>query len=87
VVSRISFENKPKMFSVSVEAYLNSVFLLDMIRNFLQPYQTKDEKYEKSPKLIAANYLKSWFLWDLFSFFPLALIRYNNVYEDGGYNK
>mmetsp|Transcript_31638 Transcript_31638/g.48393 ORF Transcript_31638/g.48393 Transcript_31638/m.48393 type:complete len:83 (-) Transcript_31638:2662-2910(-) len=65
---------------------MNFIFAFDMLRNFLQPFVNEQEKYITVPKVIGWRYLKTWFGWDLFAFFPLALIRANSEHSEGGYN-
>ena len=38
---RVAFENQPKWYSVTLEAYLNVVFLIDFIKHFLSPPSAK----------------------------------------------
>jgi len=83
VVSRISFEKKPRMFVVYLDNYMNVVFLIDMIRSFTEPYMEKGRIVTRT-KDIAIHYLKGWFIWDLYAFFPLAYLRYVSNWELGG---
>jgi hypothetical protein len=87
VVARVSFERKPKMPTVVIEAYLNFIYLIDMIRIFLTPIKNKDELIVFSYRAIALNYIKGWFFFDLFAFIPLGLIRKNSVWEEGSKNE
>lgn len=83
VVSRISFEKKPRLFVVYLDVYMDVVFLIDMIRNFTEPFMHKG-KLETRVKQIAKNYLFGWFIMDLYAFFPLAYFRYISKWEEGG---
>lgn len=82
VVSRISFEKKPKLFVIYLECYMDLIYLIDMFRCFTEPY-TKDGRLVTNNKLIAKHYLMTWFLLDVYSFFPLAYLRYISKWEDG----
>lgn len=83
VVLRIAFEDKPAYIMVNIDWYMNAVFLFDIIRHFTEPFM-RDSRLEMNRKKIARNYLLGWFIFDLYSFFPLALLRYNSKWEDGG---
>lgn len=85
-VFRISFEKKPVLGVVILEFYVDIVYLVDMVRIFRSPYTNENGKLVTDFKLIACRYLKTWFIPDLYSFIPLALIRYNSSREEGGYN-
>jgi hypothetical protein len=88
---RVAFENKPKWYSVALEAYLNFVFAIDFIKHFLSPpnlkktvNQTRRLYYSK--KEIAMMYVWTDGLKDLYCMFPIALIRHLNVWENGGFD-
>ena len=83
VVGRISFERKPEIEMVYIEFYMDAVFLVDMIRSFTQPYM-EGTRLITNRRAIAMRYFKTWFIFDLYSFFPLALIRYRSSWEEGG---
>jgi hypothetical protein len=83
VVSRISFEKKPQLFVVYLEYYMDVVYLIDMIRNFTEPYM-KSGRIVTDRGKIACHYLKTWFIFDLYAFYPLAYMRYISKWEDGG---
>jgi hypothetical protein len=88
---RVAFENKPKWYSVSLEAYLNVVFLIDFIKHFLSPPSTRKTNNQTrrlyySKKEIAIMYMWTDGLKDLYCMFPVALIRSQNVWELGGFD-
>jgi hypothetical protein len=87
VVIRISFEGKPGFEVVMLEFYIDLVWLVEMIRIFNSPYFNENGKMVYNKKLIAKKYLKSWFIFDLYAFVPLALIRYRSDWEAGGKDK
>jgi len=80
-VARVAFEEKPWIYVVYLEVYLDFVFLLDMVRIFNSPVLDKMNKpiYKRVP--IFKKYLGGWFWFDLFAFFPLAYFRYNSTRE------
>lgn len=55
-VYRISFEKKPSWTVVSLEIWLDVIFLFDMLRNFTQPYR-ENGKLITNRKQIAIRYL------------------------------
>ena len=87
---RVAFENKPRWYSVLMESYLNLVFLIDFIRHLLSPPNLKRNAANRQSyytrKQIAILYMWPYGLMDLYSMFPLAVIRYNNVWADGGFD-
>mmetsp|Transcript_21875 Transcript_21875/g.33922 ORF Transcript_21875/g.33922 Transcript_21875/m.33922 type:complete len:192 (+) Transcript_21875:107-682(+) len=85
-VFRISFEGKPLFAIVLLEFYYDLVFTVDIIRILRTPFINESGKLVTAFKPIAYRYLWSWLLFDLYSYFPLALFRYNSNRADGGYN-
>lgn len=85
VVVRIAFENKPALYIVYLEFIMDWVYLIDMFRCFTEPI-IKDQKTVTNLKIIASNYSKTWLLLDIYSFYPLAYLRYNSVWEEGSKN-
>lgn len=60
------------------------LFMLDILVNFLQATENSDASWIYQPKLIARNYMRSWFFFDLISVMPFQLIEYAFDEEDGG---
>ena len=83
VVSRISFEKKPQLFVIYLECYMDIVYCVDMFRYFTEPFM-KDGRLVSNRRMITTNYLKGWFLLDVYAFFPLAYLRYISDYDLGG---
>ena len=83
-VARVAFEEKPWIYVVYLEIYLDFVFIIDMVRIFNSPIYDKMNKPIYNRKLIIKEYICGWFFWDLFAFFPLAYFRYNSSREFGG---
>jgi hypothetical protein len=84
VVARVGFEEKPWYYVVIFDGYLSFVFFIDMIRIFLTPIFNESGKMITSRKLIAKAYITTWFLFDLWGFYPLAYLRYISNYDLGG---
>ena len=85
---RIAFETKPMWYSVWFEYYMDMVFVIDMIRMFNTPVR-KTQYLAKNifnRKEIALQYVKRWFLLDLYAFFPLAYLRSKSEYEKGSHD-
>jgi len=62
---------------------MDIVYIIDMVRNFTEPYM-KDGRLETNTRSIAIQYVKTWFLLDIYAFYPLAYLRYISKWEDGG---
>lgn len=82
VVGRMAFEGKPDYSMVLLEFYMDIVFFVDVIRCFTQPY-AEGTKVITDRRAIVRRYLRTWFIFDLYSFFPLALIRKHSKWEEG----
>ena len=50
---------------------LNFIFYVDLIANFILAYENEDKNIEFRLKMIALNYLKSWFFLDLVACVPI----------------
>ena len=57
-----------------LDTIIDFLFIFDMIVNFNSPIQIKDEQYDYNRKRVALNYLKTWFIIDLFASIPMNLI-------------
>ena len=53
---------------------LNVIFYIDLVANFILAYENEDKNVEFRLKMIALNYVKSWFLLDLIACVPAQLI-------------
>lgn len=83
-IARVAFEQKPWIYVVYIEWYMDIVYLIDMIRIFGSPITGDNGKFIYNRKTIIKNYLTGWFLWDLFAFYPLAYLRFISNRADGG---
>ena len=83
-VARVAFEERPWIYVVYIEIYLDVVYFIDSIRIFTSPITLPNGKYNWDRKAIIKNYICGWFIFDLFAFFPLAYFRYNSDHAKGG---
>lgn len=60
----------PSSFIVNWEIFIDSLYILDFFLTFLMAFEDKDKKIEIRLRLIAINYLKTWFLLDFVSCLP-----------------
>jgi hypothetical protein len=63
-----------KVLLMILDQIVNASFILDMVFNFMLGYHGKSGTYVINQKLIARNYLQSWFLIDLASILPVDLV-------------
>ena len=85
-VGRVAFEEKPKQVTVILESYLTLVFFFDMVRCFTMPITNSSGQVVYKRSTIMCLYIKKWFWFDFFAFYPLAYLRYNSNYSDGSFN-
>jgi len=71
VIARCAFEDKPNWYSLYLEIYMNIVFGIGFVRNFVKPYLA-DNTAVYGFCDIALHYIKTWLLVDLFCFIPIA---------------
>ena len=71
------------MWRILSEFWLDAVFLVDMIRIFLTPYQNANGKLVTKKSRIALKYLRGWFFLDAYAFFPLGLLRFLSDWKQG----
>jgi len=68
-------------FLFVVNNIVNFVFIIDMVFIFFLPFNVKDQQPVKNHKLIAKQYLKSWFFLDLVSILPLDWLMVTSVLD------
>lgn len=74
----------------SLEISFEILFAIDMLINFVSAYVDRDRKLETRIKVIAANYIKSWFFLDLVAIMPFRLFETSPDHTgilDNGVNK
>lgn len=65
--------------SSGIEWFLDVVFLVDTVLNFVTAYFDSRESLVDNRKQIACNYLRSWFWVDLISVLPLKVFIRHSV--------
>ena len=80
----LKFENSV----IYTELGIDLLFILDLIINFFKAYYNSESKLIKNNSLIAINYLKTWFIFDLLEAMPfLTISNYlcisNKYHPDG----
>lgn len=83
-IARVAFEEKPWVYVVYIEFYLDIVFFVDSIRIFTSPIMLPNGKMNFDRKVIIKKYLFGWFIFDMLAIFPLAYFRYNSDQSKGG---
>mmetsp|Transcript_3992 Transcript_3992/g.6006 ORF Transcript_3992/g.6006 Transcript_3992/m.6006 type:complete len:88 (+) Transcript_3992:1578-1841(+) len=53
-----------------LENIIDVLFILDLFVNFVSAYTDQDKNLETRPKVIAMEYLRSWFFFDAFACIP-----------------
>jgi hypothetical protein len=70
---RIAFDdNVEKLAWNVIDQITDALFMLDIIINFFMAYYDINDELVTDRKIIALNYLKSWFFIDLTSVLPLS---------------
>lgn len=68
------FQGESKSQVVAVDNAVNTIFMMDVVVNFLLMYVDSSGELVSNPKVIALNYLKTWFSPDVISCVPLDLL-------------
>lgn len=71
---RIPFEDQISEMWFIIDTSTDSIFLLDMILNFMTAYEDENGLLIVKRSKIAKNYIKSWFPIDFISSIPISLI-------------
>lgn len=77
VPTRLAFTDEETFSWMIVYAFIDLMFLLDILIIFFTSYTSKQREVV-THKQIAVNYLKSWFAFDIFSIIPLDYIVVND---------
>jgi len=72
---RLTFEEITPFSWQIVDYFVDVLFLTDFAMNFISAYYDEEGHFVKEPKILALNYLKSWFILDLIAVFPLDVIE------------
>jgi Ion transport protein len=69
---QICFIDEPsKGVLLGFEYFIDCLFALDILFNFISAYEKSDGSIETRAKNIALNYMKLWFIIDAFAIVPL----------------
>ena len=71
---KTAFLDTTSRFVFILELVLDSIFMLDLIINFLSAYEDKDKNVEFRLPYIAFNYIRSWFFLDVVACIPFQLL-------------
>ena len=66
-------QDKTTSFQNFLEYFLDVVFGIDIVINFMSAYENDDGTVEPRLARIAINYLKFWFYVDIFAVLPVQL--------------
>ncbi|CAG5113979.1 Oidioi.mRNA.OKI2018_I69.chr2.g8062.t2.cds [Oikopleura dioica] len=66
-------KNDLSMINRSFDVFVEAVFIFDVILNFRTTFVSKSGNVVFNPSLISRNYIRSWFLIDLFAAIPIDL--------------
>lgn len=70
----MAFIDNDSVVWILLEGMIDLVFLTDMIFSFFSAYYNKIEALVSNHREIACGYIKSWFIIDLISIFPIQLL-------------
>ena len=79
---RVAFYDLEMSYEIEwqvIEMFIDVVFFLDIVFSFFSAYYNKMEMLISGRREIACGYLKSWFIIDVISIFPLALVANSTV--------
>lgn len=72
---QIGFLEYPQGIDVIVDLYLDTVFLLEIISLFNKPFYDSNSRLITDRKVIAKQYLSSWFVLDVLACLPYSYIK------------
>lgn len=86
---RIAFQDPVYFDSFTIfETVVDFIFIKDIFVNCLTTYRTNTGKYESSLRNILLTYIKTWFIIDLISSFPMGLLEYyTGLAQEGNTSK
>jgi hypothetical protein len=67
----VAFESANTGWLGVSQEVLNFIFYMDLIANFILAYENEDKNIEFRLKMIAKNYIKSWFFLDMVACIPI----------------
>ena len=57
------------------EWVVDALFMFDLLVNFISAYENSDKNIEVRLRLIAKNYVTTWFAFDLMAVFPFQVLE------------
>lgn len=70
-------EESPTLVN-NIEFAIDSLFFIDILVNFLSAYETNDKNVEFRLMRISFMYLRTWFLFDIFSCIPFQYLDFSS---------
>jgi hypothetical protein len=71
---RVAFVEDDDLSWTIVELVIDMIFAFDILANFLSPFYDATDCLVVKRRLIARNYITSWFFVDVISCFPFQLL-------------
>jgi potassium channel len=69
------FIDDPSEESEQLDVVVDWLFMFDIFVNFLSAIEKSDGRLINNPKIIASEYLRSWFAFDFLSVLPFDKIQ------------
>lgn len=70
-------EDSPQYVN-NIEFAIDSLFFVDLVVNFISAYETNDKNVEFRLSRISFMYLRTWFLFDVFSCIPFQYLDFSS---------
>ena len=74
---KTAFVDDTSDFVFVFELFIDSLFMFDVIINFISAYEDKDKNIEVRLPYICFNYVRTWFLLDVSACIPFQVIEFN----------
>lgn len=65
------FIEDPSEASEALDLIVDAFFMVDIFVNFLSATERENGRIVNNPRIIATEYMRSWFLFDLLSVLPI----------------
>ena len=70
-------EDSPEYVN-NIEFAIDSLFFVDLVVNFISAYENNDKNVEFRLSRISFEYIRSWFLFDIFSCIPFQFLDFSS---------
>ena len=70
-------EDSPEYVN-NIEFAIDSLFFVDLVVNFISAYENNDKNVEFRLSRISFEYIRSWFLFDIFSCIPFQYLDFSS---------